>query len=62
MKNPFRFFAKGPDKPPLDDQQEIDRIYKKKRLSVMLAITIGYGFSYTCRLGLSVVKKNLEIC
>ena len=25
----------------------------------MLAITLGYGFIYTCRLGLSIVKKPL---
>ncbi len=28
-------------------------------MSVMLAITLGYGVAYTCRLGLSVVKKPL---
>jgi len=25
----------------------------------MTAITLGYGIAYTCRLGLSVVKKPL---
>ena len=53
------FFAVGEDKPLLEDQQEIDRLYKRSRLSVMAAITIGYGIAYTCRLGLSVVKKPL---
>ena len=43
----------------LEDAGLIDRIYKRKRILVMLAITIGYGISYTCRLGLSVVKKPL---
>lgn len=28
-------------------------------MRVMLAITLGYGFIYTCRLGLSIVKKPL---
>ena len=37
----------------------IDQLYKKHRIRVMLAITLGYGFIYTCRLGLSIVKKPL---
>jgi OPA family sugar phosphate sensor protein UhpC-like MFS transporter len=57
--NPFQFFATGKDKPLLSDSQEIDRIYKRNRRYILLAITIGYGIAYTCRLGLSVVKKPL---
>ena len=57
--NPFRFFATGVHKPPLTDKNEIDRLYKKYRIYVMLAVTVGYGFAYTCRLALSVVKKPL---
>ncbi|MEE3237173.1 MAG: MFS transporter, partial [Pseudomonadota bacterium] len=38
---------------------EIDRLFRKHRVRVMLAITLGYGFIYTCRLGLSIVKKPL---
>lgn len=59
MINPFRFFATGNDKPVIDDPQGIDKRYKRYRLSVMLTITVGYGFAYTCRLALSVVKKPL---
>ncbi|MBN2355756.1 MFS transporter, partial [candidate division KSB1 bacterium] len=59
MKNPFRFFATGEDKPPLTDQRQIDRLYRRHRFSVMMAITLCYGIAYTCRLGLSVVKKPL---
>ncbi|MDZ7260922.1 MAG: MFS transporter [candidate division KSB1 bacterium] len=59
MNNPFRFFATGKDKPLIDDQQQIDRLYKRHRLYIMLAITLGYSFVYTCRLALSVVKKPL---
>ena len=33
--------------------------FKKHRIRVMLAITLGYGFIYTCRLGLNIVKKPL---
>ncbi len=57
--NPFRFLATGADKPLLEDQGLIDRLYKRHRLRIMLAITIGYGLVYTCRLALSVVKKPL---
>lgn len=38
---------------------DVDALYRKHRLRVMLAITLGYGFIYTCRLGLSIVKKPL---
>ncbi|MGI9203711.1 MAG: MFS transporter [Woeseiaceae bacterium] len=38
---------------------DIDALYRKHRIRVMLAITLGYGFIYTCRLGLSIVKKPL---
>jgi OPA family sugar phosphate sensor protein UhpC-like MFS transporter len=57
--NPFRFLATGPDRPPLEDEREIDRLYRRNRLRIMLAITLGYGIVYTCRLALSVVKKPL---
>jgi hypothetical protein len=45
----------NPTVPP----SEVDALYRKHRLRVMLAITLGYGFIYTCRLGLSIVKKPL---
>ncbi len=57
--NPFRIFLTGPDVPPLAGGGEIDRLYKRNRLRIMLAITIGYGLVYTCRLALSMVKKPL---
>ncbi len=59
MTNPFRIFATAEDKPLIQNQVEIDRLYRRHRLSIMLAITLGYGFAYTCRLALSVVKKPL---
>ena len=59
MSNPFRFFATGPDKPVLNSQEKIDKLYKKYRLHVMLAITVGYGLAYPLRLALNVVKKPL---
>lgn len=38
---------------------DVDVLYRRHRIRVMLAITLGYGFIYTCRLGLSIVKKPL---
>jgi len=57
--NPLRIFLTGSDRPQLADSNEIDRLYKRHRLRIMLAITIGYGLVYTCRLALSMVKKPL---
>ena len=55
----FQFFATGKDLSPLSDKQEIDALYRRNRRLILLAITVGYGVAYTCRLGLSVVKKPL---
>jgi OPA family sugar phosphate sensor protein UhpC-like MFS transporter len=57
--NLFRWLATGPDRPLIQDQLLINRLYKRHRVRIMLAITIGYGIAYTCRLALSVVKKPL---
>jgi OPA family sugar phosphate sensor protein UhpC-like MFS transporter len=53
------FFATGADQPTLADRPQVDRLYRRHRLRVLLAITLGYGLAYTCRLALSVVKKPL---
>jgi MFS transporter, OPA family, sugar phosphate sensor protein UhpC len=53
------FFAPAPFISPLKEQGTIDRLYKKKRMVIMTALTLGYALAYTCRLGLSVVKKPL---
>jgi MFS transporter, OPA family, sugar phosphate sensor protein UhpC len=55
----LRFFATGEDRPLLTDTKQIDRLYRRNRVFVMTAITLGYGIAYMCRLGLSVVKKPL---
>lgn len=59
MASLLGFLATGPDRPELSDRAEIDRLYHKHRWRVMLAITLGYGLIYTCRLALGVVKKPL---
>jgi OPA family sugar phosphate sensor protein UhpC-like MFS transporter len=55
----LRFFATGADRPAIGDVSLIDTLYRRHRLRVMLAITLGYGLIYTCRLALGVVKKPL---
>ncbi len=58
-RSPLRWFATAPDAPRISDPGRIDGLYRRNRLSVLIAITCGYGFAYTCRLPLSVVKKPL---
>ncbi len=55
----FSAFKTGEDRPLITDPQRIDSLYKRHRMRIMLAITIGYGIVYTCRLALSMVKKPL---
>lgn len=54
-----RFFATGADQPVTADPSSIDAMFRRHRFRVMLAITLGYGVIYTCRLALGVVKKPL---
>ena len=59
MNGLLRAFATGSDRPLIADRQRIDTLFRSYRIRVMLAITVGYAFAYTCRLALSVVKKPL---
>lgn len=55
----LKFFSTGPDLPEMSDRAQVDNLFKRHRFRVMLAITLGYGLIYTCRLALGVVKKPL---
>lgn len=55
----MQLFASGADQPPLADRPTVDRMYRYHRRRILIAITLGYGIAYTCRLALSVVKKPL---
>jgi len=55
----LKFFATGADRPQITDQSRIDQQFRRHRLRIMVAITLGYGLIYTCRLALGVVKKPL---
>ncbi len=57
MPSPLRFFATGPDRPALQDPARVDAAYRRHRAAVLVTITLSYGFLYTCRIGLSVIKQ-----
>ena len=54
----LRRFATGPDL-PVTQTDTVDARYRHYRMRIILAITMGYAISYTCRLALNVVKKPL---
>ena len=43
----------------MTDRGQVDALYRRNRMRVLIAITVGYAIAYTCRLALSVVKKPL---
>ena len=53
------YFKSGPARPLLTDPAAIRSFYERKRWSIFLSLILGYGFFYTCRLGLSVTKKPI---
>jgi len=54
------FFKTGCDRPLISkNQRKIKKIYERKRLTVFLSVTFGYGLFYICRINFSVVKKPL---
>jgi OPA family sugar phosphate sensor protein UhpC-like MFS transporter len=55
----MQIFATGVDQPPIADRATVDGLYRHHRMRILIAITLGYGLAYTCRLALSVVKKPL---
>lgn len=59
MNKILKFFASGKVAPQIGDEKSVNSLYKKYRLRVMLAITVGYGLAYPLRLALSAMKKDL---
>jgi OPA family sugar phosphate sensor protein UhpC-like MFS transporter len=58
IKASLRYLGRGVDAPALP-QDEVGPLYRRQRFRIMVAITLGYGLLYTCRLSLGVVKKPL---
>ena len=55
----LNFFKADEYRAPLVDQNQISSQYSKYRKEVLASIIVLYGFGYTCRLALSIVKKPL---
>ena len=55
----LQFFKADEYRTPLNDQNQIASQYSKYRKEVLASIIVLYGFGYTCRLALSIVKKPL---
>jgi len=55
----LNFFKADEYRTPLIDQNQIASQYSKYRKEVLASIIVLYGFGYTCRLALSIVKKPL---
>ena len=53
------FFSPAPAKPVTMSPAEIDRRYKTFRWQEAMAMTLGYGIFYVCRLAFSATKKSL---
>lgn len=53
------WFAPSGTAPPMIEPGDVDALYRRHRFRIMMAITLGYGLSYTCRLAIGVVKKPL---
>lgn len=55
-----RYFSTGPDLPmKRQDPASLRREYERRRWSVFLSVTLGYGFFYLCRLSFSMAKKPM---
>ena len=60
LKKIIDFYKTGPDRPLISrDEAVIRKIYERKRWSVFLTVTFGYGLFYVCKLSLSVVKRPM---
>lgn len=55
----LRYFSSGPEIPRIESAARIDELYRRNRIRVMLAITVGYALIYMCRLAIGIVKKPL---
>lgn len=54
-----KFYQPALPVPAIADENDIKETYKKYRISVFTAATLGYALFYVCRLSISVAKKPL---
>ena len=60
--NPFKFFATGSDKPLIQDQEQVDKLYKKRRRGItekFYTWTDSHG--HTSSLRKPVIRTNNKI-
>ena len=55
----LRYFSSGPEAPRIESPSRVDEVYRRNRIRVMIAITVGYALIYMCRLAIGIVKKPL---
>ena len=53
------FFKAGPEKPIAFDKSEVESKYNQYRREILASIILLYGFGYTCRLALQLLKNPL---
>jgi OPA family sugar phosphate sensor protein UhpC-like MFS transporter len=59
LRRATSWLATRPDRPVVDDDTTVRRRYRSARWTTFAAVTGGYSFYYTARLGLSVAKEPM---
>ncbi len=59
MSNLLKFIRPAKAETMVQNDAEIDRLYRKYRLGLIFAMTIGYSLYYTTRLGLAITRGPL---
>lgn len=55
----FKWFLTGEDKPRIQDQAQIKKMYHSARIQAVTAMILGYGMYYVMRMTLGVAKKPM---
>jgi len=54
-----RLFRSGPDGPRVEDPGAVARAFERRRWSVFLSVTFGYGMFYVCRINFAAAKTPM---
>ena len=55
----FKWFLTGEDKPRIQDEDLIKKMYHSARIQAVTAMILGYGMYYVMRMTLGVAKKPM---
>ncbi len=55
----FKWFLTNPDKPRIQDQEVVKKMYHSARIQAVTAMILGYGMYYVMRMTLGVAKKPM---